>query len=405
MKLRTTRPLPLNLLVWLPLAGLLMSTFLWQDSQARANLAPLPENELVTGFTTRFAGQNVYETAVTLAQATFPATSHANQPGAIILARADNKPELMAAVSLIHHPIDAPILFVDQDRLPPETSIALARFHPEGITFDRKVQVLVVGSISESVVQEVEALGLRVRHIQGDTDDPASLAAAVDDYRASLHADHPDVVVVASLDEPDFALPALSFAAHMPTGFAFVTRDGIPEATRGLLSRRFGPTFMYLMGPESAISASVARELAQYGHVQRLSAPDPYALSAYFAGYRDSGQDFGYWIGRKARDFGWGIAEPGHNFTFVNPDDWATGLAATVLSHRGKHGPILLVQPDSVPDPVRRYLDQVVRPYQAAPYDQLFNHGSIVGGTDAISLRVQGELDALLAPASAGPRD
>jgi hypothetical protein len=220
----------------------------------------------------------------------------------------------------------------------------------------------------------------------------------VDDYRASIHADHPDTVVVASLDQPDFALPALSFVAHMPTGFAFVNRDSIPDATRGLLSRRFGPTFMYLMGPESAISEAVARDLAQYGHVQRLAAPDPYALSAYFAGYRDSGQDFGYWIGRRARDFGWGIAEPGHNFTFVNPDAWAEGLAGSVLSHRGKHGPILLVQQDSLPEPVRRYLDEVVRPRPAAPYDQLFNHGSIVGGSDVISPRLQGEIDGLLRP-------
>lgn len=388
----------LFLLTWLPLAFLLLSGLVWRDAARQAQVAPLPENALVTGFTTRYAGQNVYEVAVTLAQATFPATRHANQPGAIILVRPDRKEELMAAVSIIHHPIDAPILFVDQDRLPPETQAALERFHPEGVAFDRKVQVIVVGSISDRVMQEIEALGLKVRHIQGAPDDPASLAAVVDDYRASIHADHPDTVVVASLDQPDFALPALSFVAHMPTGFAFVTRDSIPEATRELLSRRFGPTFMYLMGPESAISEAVAAELARYGHVQRLAAPDPYALSAYFAGYRDSGQDFGYWIGRKARDFGWGIAEPGHNFTFVNPDAWAEGLAATVLSHRGKHGPILLVQQDAVPEPVRRYLAETVRPRLADPRDQLFNHGSIVGSTETISSRVQGELDGLLQP-------
>ena len=138
--------------------------------------------------------------------------------------------------------------------------------------------------------------------------------------------------------------------------------------------------------------------LAVFDHVQRLAAPDPYALSAYFAGYRDSGQDFGYWIGRKARDFGWGIAEPGHNFTFVNPDNWAEGLAATVLSHRGKHGPILLVQQDAVPEPVRRYLAETVQPRLADPRDQLFNHGSIVGSTETISSRLQGELDSLLQP-------
>lgn len=113
------------------------------------------------GFTTRYAGRNVYETAVALAQATFPATRHANQPGAITLARADSKPELMAAVSVIHHPVDAPILFTEQSRLPPETRAALERF------------------------------------------------------RAFL-------------------------CGQTPTGVPFVYRDSIPDAPRGLLSRRFG---------------------------------------------------------------------------------------------------------------------------------------------------------------------
>lgn len=155
---------------------------------------------------------------------------------------------------------------------------------------------------------------------------------------------------------------------------------------------------MYLMGPESAISESVARELARYGHVQRLAAPDPYALSAVFAGYRDSGQNFGYWIGRTPRDFGWGIAEPGHNFTVINPELWAEGIAAALLSHRGKHGPILLVQQDAVPESVRRYLDETVRPRPAAARDLLFNHGTIVGSMSTISARLQGEIDGLLRP-------
>ena len=335
-------------LTWLPLALLLAGGLRWSSAttsraQREAQLAPLPDNALATGFTTRYAERNMYETAVTLAQATFPATSELNQPQTIILVRPDQKAQLMATVSIIHHPIDAPILFVDRDRIPLETRAALERFKPEGQAFDGNVKAIMVGDIADSVVREVEDMGLKVRRIQSTPGEPASLAAAVDDYRASIHADHADTVVVASLEQPDFAIPALSFVAHMPTGFVFVNRDSIPEATRGVLSRRYGPTFMYLMGPETAISEPVARELARYGHVQRLAAPDPYALSAYFAGYRDSGQDFGYWIGRSPRDFGWGIAESGHNFTFVNPEDWAEGIVAAVLSHRGKHGPILLV--------------------------------------------------------------
>ena len=361
-----------------------------QDTSA-AEPEVLPDNALGTGFTTRYAGNNPYETAVTFSQVTFPASSHANQPGAVILVRPDRKEELMCSVSIIHHPIDAPILFVDHDRLPPETKAAIERIHPEGVPFDNGVQAIVVGNVSDQVIREVESLDLKVRHIQvEDPNDPASLAAAVDDYRASIHADHPDTVVVASLDAPDYAIPALSFAAHMPTGFSFVTHDSIPDSTRGILSRRYGPAYIYLMGPESAVSEEVAKELSNYGHVQRLASPDPYALSAFFAGYRDSGQNFGWWIGRTPRDFGWGIAEPGHNFIIVNPDAWAEGLAATVLSHRGKHAAMLFVQNDSIPEPVNRYLNQTVRPRPSAPRDQLFNHGLIVGNTSTISPNYRG---------------
>jgi hypothetical protein len=76
---------------------------------------------------------------------------------------------------------------------------------------------------------------------------------------------------------------------------------------------------------------------------------------------------------------------------------------AAILSHRGKHGPILLVQQDAVPEPVRRYLNETVRPQPAAARDQLFNHGSIVGNTTTISARLQGEIDGLLRPKAAQP--
>src|SRR5581483_10932129 len=133
------------------------------------------------------------------------------------------------------------------------------------------------------------------------------------------------------------------------------------------------------------------------GHVMRLGASDPYTESVLFAGFRDSGQWLGWWIGRTPRDFGWGVAEPGHNFTFVKPRDWQEAAPAAIFSHRGKHGPILLVEADRVPEAVARYPAVTVKPSRGAAYDQLFNHGQIIGGTAAISERVQDELDAYLA--------
>lgn len=371
-----------------------------QAQQPEEVLSILPENTLTTGFTARYAGNDVYETAATLAQVTFPATSEISRPNAVILADPTLEAGLMTVEQLIHMPIDAPILYTDTDRLPPVTKAMIEVLRPVGISYDSNVQVLVVGLISDEVVNEVKAMGLKTRRISAESNDPVDLAFDIDAYRASMMGNHPDVVFIASLDEPALALPATAFLAHAMSNIAFVGRDSIPEKTGEMLKNRYGPAYMYIMGSESAVSEEVAQELSQYGHVQRLSAEDPYQMSSYFAGYADLGNNFGYWIWRIPRMVGWGVAEPGHNFTIANPDRWAETIAASILSHRGKHGPMLLVQQDSIPDSVRGYLDYTVRPRPTAPRDQLFNHGSIVGNSGAISTRLQAEIDNLLQPKS-----
>ncbi|WP_459908538.1 hypothetical protein [Desulfotomaculum defluvii] len=95
------------------------------------------------------------------------------------------------------------------------------------------------------------------------------------------------------------------------------------------------------------------------------------------------------------RMFGWWIAEPGHNFIFVNPKDPEMAIPAGILSHRGKHGPMLLVQEDIVPEPVVRYL-KTVQPTFLASQEQLFNFGWIIGDDTMIKQAVQQEVDHLL---------
>ena len=74
---------------------------------------------------------------------------------------------------------------------------------------------------------------------------------------------HPDVVFIASLEEPAFALPATAFLAHAMSNIAFVGRDSIPEQTKEMLQRRYGPAYMYIMGPESAVSEQVMQDLSE----------------------------------------------------------------------------------------------------------------------------------------------
>jgi hypothetical protein len=116
---------------------------------------------------------------------------------------------------------------------------------------------------------------------------------------------------------------------------------------------------MYLLGDTNVVSSRVQRELAAYGTVQRVPGRDAYEISVAFAGFRDAGLNQGRWIGFSARDFGWGLAEAGHNFTFVSPEDWQLAVTGSLLSHMGKHGPMLLLAPGGLSEATTRYLEMV----------------------------------------------
>jgi hypothetical protein len=348
--------------------------------------------------TTRIAGPNVYAAAAAITQVTYAATHHEDRPHAVTLVRADRQADAMlAAARVTHFPVNSPVLYVDEDRLPAETHAELARLGPDGNTYDEKVQVYVIGPISDRVVREVrERLGYKTRVFPES--DPLLLSEKLDTWAAAVHADHPDAVAIVQYDRLDTGLPVVAWSAHMGHALLFVEGDTIPAPTRRALGRRYrGEAFMYLLGDSSVISDRVASALAAYGHVQRVPGGDAYQIGVSLAGYRDAGLDEGYWFGSSTRDFGWGVAEAGHNFTFANPDDWPSAVAGSVLSHLGKHGPMLLVRQGGLPEDVVRYLE-MVRPSSGAPGAELFNHGWILGDTQRIGWPVQAHVDALLEP-------
>jgi hypothetical protein len=352
--------------------------------------------------TVRVWGPNVYAAATAITQLTYGATHHEDRPHAVTLVRADRQADAMLAASRItHFPVNSPVLYVDADRLPPETLAELRRLGPDGTTYDRKVQVYLVGPISERVEREVRrALGYNTRAFR--ITDPFLLSEALDTWAAAVHADHPDEVALVQYRQLATGLPTVAWNAHMGHGLLFVDGDSVPVATRRALERRFGGAFVYLFGDTTIISARVQRELAAYGTVQRVPGRDPNEISVVFAGYRDAGLNQGRWIGFSTRDFGWGIAEAGHNFTFVNPDDWQLAVTGSLLSHMGKHGPMVLVGPGPLPEGTVRYLE-MVRPFAGAPSDQLNNHGWVLGDTRRIAWATQADIDGLLESRAATP--
>jgi hypothetical protein len=355
------------------------------------------QNDLTVN-TTRIGSDDPIQTAVAVAQIIYPVTEEENSPGAVILINRTNLAEAMVAASRVQHfPVNAPLLWVDENSIPAMTRNELLRLKPEGVPMDENNQVYLVGTIGDVVEREVRSLGFRVRRLQADN--PIDLAEVADNWSSTQHTDHKNAIAIANLDHLEPAIPSMFWNAHMGDGLAFVTDQGIPEATRRILQRRAHGPWIYVFGDSSIVSNEIVQELGAYGQVTRIPGSTPTEISAYFAGFHDEGQDWGAWFWQQSRSFGWGISEAGHNAIFVNltgPGGWQNAVTATTLSHMGKHAPVLILEgADGVPQPVASYL-KATKPYPAAARQQLLNHGWIIGGEQTISWQTQAALDVAL---------
>ncbi|WP_025690463.1 cell wall-binding repeat-containing protein, partial [Paenibacillus zanthoxyli] len=179
--------------------------------------------------------------------------------------------------------------------------------------------------------------------------------------------------------------------AHMPEPLLYVTKDSVPDATAKALEGRSGKASIYVLGPESAVSAKVEDALKQYGTVTRISGSDPYRNAIAFAKFKDS-----------SNGFGWGITTPGHNVSFVTTDSPALAIAAAPFSHLGKHAPLLFTEKSGMPDSVMGYLMELMPKFKESPAEGPYNHAWITGDSSAITAKAQSEIDDMLeiSPAS-----
>src|SRR5690606_31543324 len=130
---------------------------------------------------------------------------------------------------------------------------------------------------------------------------------------------------------------------------------------------------------------------------RRIFGKNIYETNTVNAGYKDYGRNYGWWWNWVPRDYGWGIAQAGHNYIILSADDVLGMIPAAVLGHMGKHGPILLVEKDSVPESVVRYLT-MVKPFPTGAEETILNFAWIIGNKDKVSASTQQEIDFLLSP-------
>lgn len=362
---------------------------------------PLQEEANFTPFTVRLPGSDPESQAIIFSQTVYPATREDNATGAIILTPQNEAIAFTAMHRITHMPVNAPLLYLDENgRISDATFQEMKRLKPDGVLPDQRKQVYTVNVPKEEVARIKNELQYKVRSF--NEEDPVKLAELLDRWQAAMKADHPDEMVISSLDHPDgikHGMGAMGWNAHMGRGFAWVYRDSIPQETKTMLKRRYGRhgSYMYLTGGPDVISDKVAKELGEYGLVHRVFGDNVYASNANNAGYKGYGRNFGWAWGWKPRNFGWGIAQAGHNYIFSNADNVLGTIPAAVLGHMGKHGPILLVEPEELPDAVRGYL-KMVKPFAANPQETILNYGWIIGNTDHISRDTQIEIERYLSP-------
>ena len=185
-------------------------------------------------------------------------------------------------------------------------------------------------------------------------------------------------------------MPAAAWAARAGDPVLYAETESLPAPTVRALKRHHDVP-VYVLGPSSAISSQVVRQIAKIDNrVRRVSGEDPVSNAIAFARYFDGG-------------FGWNVNDPGHGFVVARSDSPLDAVAAAPLSASGTWGPLLLTDSaDTLPAALREYLLDVKPGYSNDPTRAFYNHVWVIGDQEAIDVTQQAEIDELAELAKIG---
>jgi hypothetical protein len=369
---------------------------------------------IATKTTMRLYGANPFQEAVSVTQHIWPAVVPENnptennnvpdRPWGLTLLTPDDPLTAITAVPLLHFPDDAPILYVTKNGIPQVTMNEIKRLGDTGISRFHNIDAFLVGAAANPTVEsQLKAAGLTYVEVTAPT--VPELANKVDQLYGSI--ENPDTgvadmgngiqnVMVGSMDGASYRylLPATHWVSHMPTGLLWVHKDSVPQATIDALKRRQGRGHIYLFGGAGQISGAVAKQLAQYGPIIRITNDDPVDFNqppidnpidtaiAFAKMWDSSGQ------------VGWKITGPGHGFTLVNINDWQAAVASAPLSHLGFHAPLLFTNsPGNLPRADEGYLASVAPTYTTSPADGPYNMTFVIGSWRQVGWLQQARID------------
>jgi hypothetical protein len=280
--------------------------------------------------------------------------------------------------------LHVPILYSDGAALPEVSSQALramaptgtGALGPTGASGQGRTQVIQIGATATPS-------GYFTRSVSGG--DSATLAVEIERLWSVLHHHGPRQLILTAADGPSaMTMPAAGLSAQTGAPILFVERSRIPRVTADEL-RRLRHGSIYLVGPNSVVSKSVARELGRFGPVTRIAGPTPASNAIAVARFTDG-------------SFGWGVVEPGHGLVFANAARPFDAAAAAPLSAIGDYGPLLLLESaNGVPSVLSSYLSDL-QPGSppSGPVHGVYNHGWLIGDESAITATTQATLDSIL---------
>jgi hypothetical protein len=355
-----------------------------RQGPASQSTAELGYPSFATKNTSRVGGDGPAANAAGVALAVFPSTDPAQRPAAVTLVGESDWAGAIAASVLVAAPVRAPILFGSAESLPEVSEEALSALDPQG---DKAT-----GGAALFAIGDVAAPGdLKTTHLRASS--PAATAAAIAALRDRLFGSAPDQIVVASEAEAAFAMPAAGWAARSGDPVLFAGKDKLPKATAAAL-RRHPKTPIFVLGPSSAISSAVVREIVAIDHrVRRVSGEGPVENAIALARYHDGA-------------FGWDVNDPGHGFVIANSSSPLDAAAAAPLSASGTWGPLLLTDnADTLPSALHGYLLDVKPGYTTDPTRAFYNHVWLIGDQEAITVEQQAEIDSLAELAKIGGKE
>ena len=339
--------------------------------------------------TIRVPGEDPAADAAGVASALFPATAAENRPAAVALVDQDQWQAGVAAAVFAGNPLHAPLLLSDGGDLPAVTESALQRLKPRGQALAEGAQVILVGE------RPPAPDGVKSGAIKGT--DPYEIAAAIDRFQIRAAGKPTPNVMVASGEDPAYAMPAAAYAARSGTPVLFVKKGEVPRPTTQAIQQHSKPN-IYLIGPPSVISAQVEKQLGGLGRVTRIGADatNPVENSVAFATFNSKG-------------FGWGAVVPGRNYSLANASRPLDAAASAALGSNAVFAPLLVTdQGDNLPKPLENHLLDVQPGYENDdPSQGVFNRVWILGNEEAVSTEVQARVDDViqLVPVDKAPDD